>query len=159
MDEDDEVRREAERFYVAVNRLQVGDPAPMLALWSRDPAVTLLGPGGGRECGWEGVRDYWLRAARLAADSPARVTAAGRDIVVRRCGVVAYTCAVEEVRSARDGEVTIFAARATHIYRREADGWKLLHRHADAATGVQPRAEPMTGGSGAPATGRSEGDA
>jgi ketosteroid isomerase-like protein len=145
MDEDDEVRREAERFYVAVDRLQVGDPAPMLALWSRDPAVTLLGPGGGRECGWEGVRDYWLRAARLAADSPARVTAAGRDIAVRRCGDVAYTCAVEEVRSARDGRTATFAARATHVYRREAGGWKLLHRHADAAPEAQPPATPATG--------------
>jgi ketosteroid isomerase-like protein len=29
------------------------------------------------------------------------------------------------------GETVQNVLRATHVYRREADGWKIIHRHGD----------------------------
>jgi len=76
MTADEAVRHQVEQFYAAVNRLQHGDPAPMLALWSHDAEVTHMGPHGGQQRGWAAVRTYWEEAARLPSVSPADVHAA-----------------------------------------------------------------------------------
>lgn len=120
-------------FYAAVNRLQRGDPGPMLARWSHAPDVTNMGPQGGRQEGWEAVRAYWEEAARRAAASSAAVTAAAGDLVIRVVGDLAYACGTERVRIVRDGATTEIEPRATNIFRREGGVWKLVHRHADTA--------------------------
>jgi ketosteroid isomerase-like protein len=47
-------------------------------------------------------------------------------------GDVAYTVGYERVSTSMDGAPRSFTLRATQVYRREADGWKVAHRHADA---------------------------
>lgn len=136
MTPEDAVRAALEAFYRAVHQLQRGDPAPMLALWSHGADVTHLGPGGGWQRGWEQVRSYYEQAARLAAASPAAVSAAAGDIAIQVEHAWAYTSGSERVQVTRDGQTTHFTPRATHIYRLEADRWKLRHRHADAAPDV-----------------------
>ncbi len=122
----------AARFYDAVNQLQRGDPAPMLAVWSHSAQATNLGPQGGRQQGWADIAAYFARAAELAVATLGAVTASASDLVGVSGGELAYTCCTEHVQVTRQGEITRFSARATHVYRREAGAWKLLHRHADA---------------------------
>ena len=140
------VRKALEAFYAAVNQLQRGDPAPMLAVWSHAADVTQLGPGGGWQQGWAQVRSYYEQAARLAAASPATVTAAAGDMSIQVEHDWAYTYGSEKVQVTRDGQTSYFTPRATHIYRLEAGRWKLRHRHADAARemGGEPAARPLT---------------
>ena len=47
---------------------------------------------------------------------------------------LAYTVEIERVRSKVAGgdELSDIAIRVTCVYRREEDGWKILHRHAEA---------------------------
>jgi ketosteroid isomerase-like protein len=50
-------------------------------------------------------------------------------------------CVWVEYASARFGNretIDSFALRVTVIFRREDEGWKLVHRHADAVTETRP---------------------
>lgn len=129
---EDAVRQVVARFYAAVNALQRGDPTLMLALWSHADDITQMGPRGGQQRGWEAVRTYWEEAARLAAASPAEVTAAPGDQVIRIVGALAYVCGTEQVRVCRDGEEHAFTPRATNIFRYESGAWCMVHRQAEA---------------------------
>ncbi len=90
-----------------------------------------MGPRGGQQRGWDAVRTYWEEAARLAASSPAEVHAAPGDQVIRVVADFAYVCGTERVRVERDGRVSEFAPRATNIFRREGDEWRMVHRQAE----------------------------
>jgi ketosteroid isomerase-like protein len=120
------------RFYAAANELQRGDPEPMFALWSHQNDAMNLGPLGGRQRGWEEIRAYFAHAALLAAANPGAVRASVKDSVIAVAGDLAYVSGTEEVCVTSDNQDRRFTARATNIYRREAGGWKLVYRHADA---------------------------
>jgi ketosteroid isomerase-like protein len=126
--EEDEVRRVAERFYAAQTCGLDGDFGPMEELWSHRPDVSVLPPSGGRVLGWEQVRAAWERAAK--AFSGGRVTL--EDVVVVPVSEdAAYTMGTERGHR-KVGERTIrFEGRVTNVYRREADGWKVVHHHTD----------------------------
>ena len=48
------------------------------------------------------------------------------------CGDLAYTVGIERYRaSTTDGAVVDNTLRVTHVYRREEDGWRIVHRHGD----------------------------
>lgn len=52
---------------------------------------------------------------------------------------VAYTVEIERFKAKVGGqrETSDLALRVTCVYRREDDGWKLVHRHADPRVGRQ----------------------
>jgi len=127
-----EIEQVHARFYAAVHLLQQGDPRPMVALWSHRADTLNLGPQGGRQHGWEDIRAYFADAARQAAASPQAVSATVSDVGIHAAAGFAYVSGTEEVRITGGDVVRRFTARATHIYRREADDWKLVYRHADA---------------------------
>ena len=47
-----------------------------------------------------------------------------------------YVVEIEHVqaRFAGSGDISSFSLRATVIFRREGDTWKIVHRHADSIT-------------------------
>jgi hypothetical protein len=52
-----------------------------------------------------------------------------------------YTLDVERYRVRLEGgaeELSDVALRVTTIFRRESDGWKIVHRHADPITTLRP---------------------
>jgi ketosteroid isomerase-like protein len=56
-----------------------------------------------------------------------------------------YTVEIERVETKVGGreEQAEFAARVTSVYRREEDGWKLIHRHADPRVSRQTAASVL----------------
>ena len=132
MSDEEAIRQIVADFYAAVNELQRGDPTLLLALWSRGADVTQLSPRGGPQRGWAEIEAYYRRAAEIAGKSSRQVTAAGHDLLIRVHGDLAYTCMREEVTVIQEGGISQLTPRATHIYRREAGTWKLIHRHTDA---------------------------
>lgn len=113
----------------ALAALVAGDPRDYQRLWEHSPDVSLLGAFGGVAHGWDEVRD------RLAA-----VAVTYGNGVYRRLdqldehvhGDTAWTVHVEEIHSwTAAGERQVRERRVTKVYRRGADGWRIVHMHSD----------------------------
>lgn len=105
-----------------------GDLTPRLSTWShRDP--TLFGAGEPFSHGWTDVLAVfeWVAATFTACDDYDFELLAA-DV----SGDLAYTVGIERYRATTSSGATKHnTLRVTHVYRREGDGWKIVHRHAD----------------------------
>lgn len=126
-----------EKLEAAEDEFAQGRPTAFKALWSHGDDVTLCGGFGGRvECGWENV------AARL--DWASSKYSDGRRSAEKINGTVtadfAYLVQKELIRFRVAGraEHSTQEFRATMVFRREADGWRIVHRHADSQISSQP---------------------
>ena len=143
----DEVRSAAEdldaqfdevlgRVQAAAQRFVQGDSTGIEARWSHADDVTIFGGGGGHMRGWDQVQMSLEGGARLFRKGQA----SGRvevDIIARGTrGDLSYTVAIERGEALMRGheEPRPVMLRVTQIYRREADTWRIIHRHADALT-------------------------
>ncbi len=130
---EDEIRQASDQFYAAIESMLNGDAGPMVDIWSHEDDVSTMHPLGGRELGWDAVRASWEGAAEAFSSGSVNVT----DLVVRDLGDVAYTLGVEQI-DATVGEKTVKSEfRATNLYRREGDTWKMVHHHTDADAPTQ----------------------
>jgi ketosteroid isomerase-like protein len=114
----------------ATDKVLKGDPEGFKALYSRSEDITLGNPFGGFGRGRAQVVEQLERAASYYQDGQATAF----DVVARGGAAdFAYTVEIERARAKVGGssQVREFAVRVTSIYRREGDGWKLIHRHAD----------------------------
>ena len=126
-----------EAFRQATVSFLNGDPEPAMELYSRRDDVTLANPLGPPRRGPVDV-------AKAAAEAAAQVS----DGSIRRIEEVSrysthelgYVVQIEHVqaRFAGSGNMSPFALRATMIFRREGDTWKIAHRHADAIVTPRP---------------------
>ena len=133
MGTEDEVRQASEQFYAALNRALNGDPGPMEEIWSHGSDVSAMHPFGGRMLGWEEVRSSWEQAAQ--AFSGGQVTLDDM-VVVALTEDAAYTLGTEHGQGSLGDETISIDWRATNAYRREADGWKMVHHHTDFSSEV-----------------------
>jgi ketosteroid isomerase-like protein len=125
---EDEVRQASEQFYAALNSTLDGDSSPMEQIWSHGSDVSAMHPFGSRSLGWEEVRAGWEQAAQAFSDGQ---VALDEMVVVPISGDAAYTLGTEHGQ-AKVGDASIgIDWRVTNIYRREADGWKIVHHHTD----------------------------
>ena len=126
---EDEVRQASEQYYAALSSLLNGDAGPLMQIWSHSPDVTAMNPYGGREVGWEQLRPVFERVAQLCVGSQARAWL--KDPLIRVSGDLAYEIGIESGEGIIMGKPTTISHRVTNIYRREASGWKMVHRHTD----------------------------
>ena len=129
MSAEDEVRQASKQFYTALNRMANGDAGPMASTWSHGPEVTALHPIDGREIGWEAVKGSFERFAEIATDGKIDL----KDQLIRVEGDVAYELGVEQGEFKLGGRPVALKHRVTNIYRREGDGWRMIHHHADTS--------------------------
>jgi ketosteroid isomerase-like protein len=113
----------------AERALHNGDVAPRLSTWSHDDPLTVFGAGVPYSSGWRDIRAVfdWLAATFTACeDYDFELLAADAS------DGLAYTVGIERYRASMiSGETVDSALRVTHVYRREAGGWKIVHRHGD----------------------------
>ena len=64
---EDEVRAASQTFYVALNRMLNGEASALGDIWSHGATVTTMHPIGGREMGWDKVRETWEQVAKQAS--------------------------------------------------------------------------------------------
>jgi ketosteroid isomerase-like protein len=112
-------------------QLQNGDAAAFKSLWSRADDITLSGGFGGTvEQGWTaiGARLDWV-AAQFSNGRTQR-----ERIVTNVSGDLAYLVQLEHIQFRVPGQETDVRRdyRVTMVFRREAPGWRLVHRQADA---------------------------
>jgi hypothetical protein len=112
-----------------------GRPASFKALWSHGDGVSICGAFGGMESGWEKV------AARLDwASSKFSAGTRSREEVSSFVGAdFAYIVQKELICFQVPGRTkpSTLGLRVTMVFRRETDGWRIIHRHADSQTNIQ----------------------
>ena len=114
----------------ALDQIAKGNPEPFKNLYSRADDVTLGNPFGG----WGRGREEVVGLIELAASHYRDGCAVGFEELVHHVEPDwAYTVEVERFQAKPGGssQLSDIALRVTCLYRREDDGWKLVHRHAD----------------------------
>jgi ketosteroid isomerase-like protein len=127
MSEEDKVREASKRFYAALNSMLVQRNGPMADAWVHDATVTAMHPIGGRQVGWEQVRQSFEQVGGLAGGGEVAL----RDQIIHVVGDMAYELGTEQGQALIAGEEIRFGHRVTNIYRRERGEWKMVHHHAD----------------------------
>ena len=111
--------------------LQNGRPGAFKALWSHADDVTLSGGFGGTiEKGWEQIsrRLDWVGAQF------SKGTHTHERIVAKVSGDLAYVVQIEHIRFHVPGQTqeSRLDYRVTMVFRRESEGWRIVHRQADS---------------------------
>jgi ketosteroid isomerase-like protein len=120
-----------EKVDAAQLELQNGNGAAFKALWSQANDITLSGGFGGTvEKGWDAIshRLDWV-ASQFSGG-----THTHERVVANSSGDLGYVVQLEHLRFKVPGQEkqTTRDYRVTMIFRREADGWRIVHRQADA---------------------------
>ena len=126
-----------EQYHAALDAFARGDHEPARRLYSERDDATLGNPFGPFARGSAQVIDAMTRAAAHYRDGHA----VGFDLVSRHvAGDFAYTVEVEHLLSkiGGAGELAPVELRVTTIFRREDEGWRIVHRHADPITAARP---------------------
>jgi ketosteroid isomerase-like protein len=122
-----EVHKASDQFYAALNRLFNGNADSMEGIWSHNSSVTALHPIGGRLVGWDKVRESYQDVAQIAEEGQVKLD----DQIIQVIGDIAYEVGVEHGQAIFAGYQVVLDYLVTNIYRCEADGWKIVHRHTD----------------------------
>ena len=119
----------SEQQYQAEDALVRGDVGPRLRMWSHQDPVTLFAALGPSKSGWSHLEPMFRSVA-------ARVSG-GHDVTYELISYevsedIAWTVGVSRFTASIDGgPLTRRALRLTHLYRREAGEWKIVHEHSD----------------------------
>jgi ketosteroid isomerase-like protein len=128
---DDEFEAMLDRADAAQLELQNGRAEAYKALWSHSADVTLSGGFGGTvEKGWEQVN----RRLDWVATQFSKATHENERVAAYASGDLGYLVQLERIRFhvPGKGEESRREYRATMIFRREANGWRIVHRQADS---------------------------
>jgi ketosteroid isomerase-like protein len=127
MSAEDEVRKASGLFYAALNRMANGDAGPLADIWSHGTGITTMHPIGGREIGWDQVRQSFGQVAEIASEGRIRLD----DQFIQVTGDLAYELGFERGQATFARQQVTLDHRVTNIYRREAGSWKIVHHHTD----------------------------
>jgi len=121
------VQAASARFYDALNRMAVGDAAPMSDVWHQGDEVSAQHPIGGRDQGHDTVIESFAKVAAIAGGGEIKLVdqqiVAGSDMAMET-GIETGTLVIA------DHSATI-NHRVTNVYRRLNGEWRLAHHHTD----------------------------
>ena len=125
-----------ERSHQALDAFMKGDASPALQLFSQRDDVTLANPFGPPASGWGAVVETAERAATHYREGEA---VEFERISGYETPDLAYIVEIESYRSKVGGadDITPLALRVTTVFRREEEGWRIVHRHADPITSAR----------------------
>ena len=132
MSTENEVRNASEKFYAALNHMVNGDAGPLADIWSHNPTVTAMHPIGGREVGWDAVRESFEKVAQMASGGKVEL----KNQLIRVAGDVACEAGVEQGQITLAGQQVFIEHRVTNIYQRESGVWKMIHHHTDTSSAM-----------------------
>ena len=116
----------------AEDALHDGDAAPRFETWSDTEPVTLFGAAYDACNAGEAHAVFRRIASTFAHARDCRIELIAHGV----SGDLAYTVARELTSTTLHGRPQDYVLRATQIYRREGDTWKVIHRHADHEAAV-----------------------
>jgi ketosteroid isomerase-like protein len=126
-----------EQYHQGLDAFVKGDPEPVLRLCSRRDDVTLANPLGPPARGWDQVE----KAAQGASSQSREGAFIGFETISEYAtSDLAYNFEIERAQAKLGGadEMSQVSLRVTTVFRREDDGWRIVHRHADPITSPRP---------------------
>jgi ketosteroid isomerase-like protein len=117
--------------------LQNGRPAAFKALWSRAADTMLSGGFGGTiEKGWDQIS----RRLDWVGTQFSEGTNTIERLVANESGDLGYVVQLEHIRFRTPGQAQESRRdyRVTMVFRRESEGWRIVHRQADSQMTKQP---------------------
>lgn len=136
-----------QRLRVAMTNVANGDTAAIKALYSHTDDATSFYGWGGYERGWAEVDRRWDWAGQQFKGG----NVSYEPLTIVASGDLFYTTDIETftVRMAGLTDPSTWSNRVTHIFRREAGDWRLIHRHANRLESqYQPAARLGSGKTG-----------
>jgi ketosteroid isomerase-like protein len=128
---DEEFQAMLAKVDAAQLELQNGRPKEFKALWSQADDITLSGGFGGTiEKGWEQIR----RRLDWVGAQFSKGTNTIERITFNANGNLGYVVQIEHIRFHIPGQANESTRdfRVTMLFRREAEGWRIIHRQADS---------------------------
>jgi ketosteroid isomerase-like protein len=136
----DDVDDLIERYHRALDAFYKGNPEPVKELYSHREDVTLANPLVGLPAiGWERVAETIEHASSQFRDGE---VVAFENVTRYVTPELAYVVEIERGKFKVGGreDLAPSALRVTMVFRPEDGEWKVVHRHADPTTTVQPAA-------------------
>ncbi len=126
-----------EEYHRALHAFVKGDPEPVKKLFSRRDDVTLANPVGPPVRGWNEVEKATERAAAMGREGE---FTGWETISEYATADLAYNLGIQrsQLKLGGSDEISRVSLRVTTIFRREDDGWRIVHRHADPITAPRP---------------------
>jgi ketosteroid isomerase-like protein len=125
-----------DRYHAAADAFARGNPDPVKAIFSHGEDVTLANPFGPAVRGWGGVSDALDFASSRFRDGHASFESIAEYVTNDLASILEVEHWVAKVAGRED--LAAFDLRVTSTFRREEDGWKLVHRHADPISTPDP---------------------
>jgi uncharacterized protein (TIGR02246 family) len=123
MSDEQSVREANNRFYMAMNALDIEE---MDEVWADDERAICVHPGREAIIGYERIRESWV-AIFSASDSIS--IAAGQERV-QLSNDVAWVACVETISLMIEEGLAAAAAHATNVFRRTNGRWRMVLHHA-----------------------------
>jgi len=124
------VQAAIDRLHAAMAKVANGDVSAIKALYSHTADATSFYGWGGYEKGWDNVSRRWdwagsqFKGGRVRYENVSTVTTPELFYVTE---IETY----EDQNMANVAGKTGWSNRVTHIFRREAGEWRLVHRHGN----------------------------
>ena len=126
---EDEVRKASNQFYSGLNKMANGQTNALADAWSHSNSVTTLHPIGGRQVGWDAVKESFDQVAKLASKGKVEL----KDQLIYVIGDAAYEIGTEHANFKLAEHDIKAEIRVTNIYQRENGAWKIVHHHTDVS--------------------------
>lgn len=125
------------KFQAAASAFAQGDPEPVKRLFSKADDVTLANPFGPPVRGWASVaRALDYASSRFSQGHVGEISNIASYITP---GLATHLDTEKWNARVGGGELTEFTLRVTTTYRPEAEGWLIVHRHADPISSADER--------------------
>jgi ketosteroid isomerase-like protein len=128
------VRTAVARLHVAMADVANGDVSAIKSLYSHTDDATSFYGWGGYEKGWDAVSRRWDWAGAQFKGGTVRYQNIS-TVVTPEMFYVTDIETYENQRVAGVEDITGWSNRVTHIFRREAGEWRLVHRHGNRLEG------------------------
>jgi ketosteroid isomerase-like protein len=130
-----EVRAFIGRCHEALTHQSQGRPEPFLELWSRADDVTIMAAIGGYHVGFDAVSGLLSAASKTQSFD----SWSADNLVTYVADDLAFSVELEHYGRVVDGEDRGMTLRATQIYRREDERWRIVHRHGDILSPIEAK--------------------
>ncbi len=135
--DEQEVAALNERFYRAFESL---DMRKMESVWALDAEIQCGHPGWRILRGWKPVMESWRRIFENTPEIRFMLT----DISVQVCGEFAWITLYENLNSSLEGQNVAATVLTTNVFRKGADGWRMIHHHGSSVAQAAPHEDTST---------------